>query len=284
MGQVRKIHSYRIDPTTGEVRFSVSPAWDVPPVATLSRASIAREFWQTYTVGNTVDHRRPLCAKSNRGRPKGGVIGLWAQTADSVVEGNRQYDTDGILLQQAYSAVDPACKTCASATNFQTFVEIRGNTVDGEYRWDSACSLSGILGSYAASPTPRSPPPVLSYGVSISHNTIARADGDRGGAIDFLSTWYKGPAPYRWPLVDNLLVHHNTLRDIDGAPPRDQCGYHQTERIGIKLDGPDNVVRTVLYANICEHVAKPLSDLGSGTVRVCADDPGAESCECGSAQ
>jgi len=280
LGQIRKIRSYRIDAATGAVTFTVTPAWDVPPVPGLSRASVAREFWQAYTVGNSVDHRQPLCAKSNRGRPKGGVIGLWAQTADSAVEGNRQYDTDGILLQQAYSATDPTCKTCEPATNFQDFVEIRDNTVDGEYRWDSACSLSGILGSYAASPTSRSPPPILSYGVSIAHNTIIHADGDRGGAIDYLSTWYKGPPPYRWPLVDNLLVHHNTLRDIDGAPPREECGYRQPARIGIKLDGPDNVWRSVLYANTCERVSIPLSDLGSETVRVCPDKANAASCEC----
>ncbi len=279
LGEARKIRAYRIDPASGQVTFVVAPAWDVLPAAGTSRAGIAREYWQTYTVGNVVDQRRPPCLKSNRSRDKGGVIALWAQTADSVVEGNRQYDTDGILLQQGFSAADRGCPTCSSWTFFQYFVEIRDNTIDGEYRWNSACSQSGIFGSYVASPS-LAEPPVLSYGVSVSRNRIIRADALGGGAIDFASTWYRGPPPYRWQLVSNLLIDHNEIAHIDGPPPSDGCGLHQTGRIGIRIDGPGEVWRSVLYANRCARVATKLRDLGSETVRVCSADAPPESCEC----
>lgn len=279
LGQVRRITDYRIDPRSGRVTFSVSPAWDVPPQAGVSRIGVGREFWQVYTLANGVDHREPLCRKSNRTRPKGGVIGLWAQTADSVVAGNRQYDTDGILMQNAYVAEDPACPECVASTTFQSFVEIRDNLIDGEYDWGSACSISGIMGSYAASPTPASPPPVLGFGVSIADNTIRHADGFKGGAIDFASTWYVGPPPHAWRLIENTLVQHNVIRDVAGAAPRPACQYRQLVRAGVRLDGPDALSRTVLYANSCANVAEGVVDYGTGTVRVCPSSVSAP-CEC----
>lgn len=283
LGQARKIRAYRRDRRSGRITFTVAPAWDVVPTAGRSEAVIGREFWQAYTIGNLVDNRRPPCAKSNRGRPKAGVIALWAQTTDSVVAGNRQYDSDGILLQHAFFAAAPGCPGCEPSTFLQYFNEIRANTIDGEYRWDSACSLSGIEASYAASPTPAAPPPILGYGLSIAHNTIIRADGDRGGAIDFLPTWYAGPDRARGALINNALIDHNVLRSIDGPPPADACGYHQSARIGIKLDGPRRVSNTVLYANRCEQVSEPLQDHGRGTVKVCRGAAAADRCDCAGA-
>ena len=279
LGQVRKISAYRIDSGSGNVTFTVSPAWDVPPQAGHTRMGVGRQFWQVYTLANVVDHRQPLCLKSNRTRPKGGVIGLWAQIADSVVAGNRQYDTDGILMQNAYVADDPECKECVAQNTFQSFVEIRNNLVHGEYQWDSACSISGIMSSYAAAPTPSSPPPVLGFGLTIAHNTVRQADGFLGGAIDFASTWYKGPPPYRWVLIDNALIQHNVIRDITESLPKPACRYRQVVRAGVRLDAPFAMSRTVLYGNACENVAKGIEDYGTDTVRVCPA-PVKASCEC----
>lgn len=278
LGQSRRIVGYRIE-SGDKVTFTVVPAWDVVPRAGESRIGVGREYWQVYTLANVVDHRQPLCQKTNRTRPKGGVIGLWAQTADSVVAGNRQYDTDGILMQNAYVADDPACKECVAQNTFQSSVEIRDNLIDGEYQWDSACSISGIMSSYAASPTPSSPPPVLGFGVSIAHNTIRQADGFKGGAIDFASTWYVGPPPHKWRLIDNALIHHNVIRDVSGALPRPACQYEQWVRAGVRLDAPHALSRTVLYANSCQNVAKGVEDYGTDTVRVCPSSA-SSSCEC----
>jgi hypothetical protein len=279
VGQARRIESYRIEPRTGQVTFKVAPAWDVPPAAQSSRISAGREFWQVYTVANTIDHRRPLCAKSNRSDRKGGGIVVWAQTADSAIEGNRQFDSDGILFQQHYDAKDPACPGCFSETNFVSFLDIRGNVIDGEYDWDDGCSSSGIIGSLAAAPTPGSSPPIVSYGVSISGNTIRRADGLRGGAIAFSPTWFEGPAPHRWQFVNNVLIDHNRIEGMDSRPAKSCHGWPPIRRTGIGLDQSSLVWRTVLYANSCPDAPRRLGAGNQGMVAVCREKQ-ASSCEC----
>jgi hypothetical protein len=279
MGQTRRIVSYRMNGAGTDVTFVVSPAWDVIPRGVVSSVTIGREFWQAYVVGNTVDQRKPLCTKANATRPKGGAISIWAQTSDSVVEGNRQFDTDGILFQQAYGADDPDCSECAANTDLQSFLEIRSNLVDGEYDWDSACSLSGIMGSYGAAPTARFTPPPLSVGVSISHNTISRADGLLGGAITVQPTWYRGPEGYKYPLIENLLIHHNHISHVSGGGTHAACGYSAAPRIGIRLGGESSVAATVLYMNACDDVTTSLVDNGINTRRVCDNLP-VHSCEC----
>jgi hypothetical protein len=282
VGQARKIVSYQISPSNGQVVFKVAPKWDVVPADGKTRISIGREFWQTYIVGNTVDHRKPLCQKSNRSNTKAGVIILWAQTADSAVEGNQQYDTDGIAFQQMYNAKEPGCRDCDRTASYLDFVEIRGNLIDGEYDWANGCSSSGIFGSLAAGPTTRStPPPTVSYGLSISHNTINHADGLRGGAIAFSPTWYQGPAPHRWPLVNNALIYQNKLTGLDTAPAKPCNGESIHQRTGISLGGSSLVWGTVLYANACPDARRALDVAPRDVSRVCP--PGVPpSCECAS--
>jgi hypothetical protein len=279
IGQSRKIAAYHIDADTSEATFTITPPWDVRPRPKESTISVARQYWQTIIVGNRIDQRSPPCTKANRTRPKGGVITVWAETTDSVVAGNRQFDTDGIIFQQQYVADDRSCPTCAYEA-MPAFLAIRGNTLDGEYDWHSACSLSGIMGSYAASPTPRSPPPGLSFGVSISHNRIRHADGLYGGAIDVGPTWYEGPPGYSKALVKGLVVDHNEIRQISGAPPAAACGYTQTKRSGIHLQGGSHLDSTVLYMNTCDDVSSPLIDRGAHTLVDCSTVP-PNSCECG---
>lgn len=278
IGQVRKIKSYTVDTDNDRVTFKVSPAWDVVPDPGSTRVSVGREFWQVYTIANTVDHRQPLCIKSNRSDPKGGVISLWAQTADSVVEGNRQFDTDGILFQNKYSGRSPNCAKCDRGTNYINFVEIRNNLIDGEYDWNDDCSSSGILGSLAAAPG--SAPLTVSYGVSIAHNTIRHADARRGGAIAFTPTWFTGPAPHQWPLVNSVLIHHNTLERLWDSAAR-ACGNAKEQlRTGISLGGSRLVWRPIAYANACGSV--PLTMTLDGTqqpIRYCKGSM-VDACEC----
>jgi hypothetical protein len=277
VGQSRKIRSYRVE--GNRVTLTVEPAWDVPPQAAASRVTVSRQFWQVYTVDNRIDQRKPLCLKSNRTRPKGGIIALWAQTSDSLVAGNRQYDSDGILLNQSYSAKDAACRDCTAWTMQQSFVEIRGNTIDGEYDWKSDCSLSGIGAWNAASPTPGSRPVVAGYGVSISHNYIRQADGLRGGAITVPLGWHDGPPPHQWSVVENLLIHHNELVDINGPPPSRKCDDPQSKRVGINLHQAGLVWHTVAYANSCVNVSRPMYDSAHDTRRLCTQESRG-SCEC----
>jgi hypothetical protein len=280
LGQARKILSYREDAASGTVRINVAPAWDVIPSPGQTRIGIGREYWQVYTVSNLVDQRKPLCQKSNRTKPKGGVIGSWAQTADSAIEGNRQFDTDGVSFRQHYNAEEPNCRECNRDTSYVDFLEIRGNLIDGEYDWSDDCSSSGIFGSLAAGPTTRSLPPTVSYGLSISHNTINRADGWRSGAISLTSTWYAGPPPHRWPLVENALIFRNTLLGLDAAPAGACKGDKPHPRTGISLGGSELVAHSVLYANSCPQARRPLDVSNSGdVVMVCPPGVGL-SCGC----
>jgi hypothetical protein len=278
-GQVRKIRSYRENAADGAVRLNIAPAWDVIPAPNKTRIGVGREYWQVYTVANTVDHRRPLCLKSNRTKPKGGGISMWAQTADSAIEGNRQFDTDGIVFREHYNAEEPSCVVCDRATSYVDFFEIRGNNIDGEYDWNDDCSSSGIFGSIAAGPTVHTPPPTLSIGLSISHNAINHADSRRAGAISLASTWFAGPPPHRWDLVESAIIHHNNLTGFGESPAR-ACGADKPHaRTSISLETAALVRHTVLYANSCPLARRPFDLAQHDVVRVCAPYA-SPSCEC----
>jgi len=274
-GQTRRIVSYTQD--EAKVTFRVSPAWDIVPIR--STLVVQRQFWQVLIVGNSIEQRAGPCRKSNLSARTGGEIGIWGASADLTIEANRQWDTDGIQFAQGHSARTPSCPTCGNSTFFQTALEIRGNLVDGEYDWSTDCSNGGIRGTFGASATPESPPPVVGFGISISHNTVIHADGFRGGGIDIPLTASPGPPPGNWPFIQNLLIFHNQLRDLDGSPPIGACHRGQRERNGIRLEGNENIQYPILYGNQCERVAKPLADSALGTSKLCSGaSPG--SCEC----
>lgn len=279
LGQVRKIKRYATDPSTGQTTFEVQPRWDVVPVHGKTRVAVGREYWQVYTVDNEVDHRKPLCKKSNTMRSMGGVIGMWAQAADSVIEGNRQFDTDGILTQQAYILPQKPCADCGMMGYFQYFLEIRANLIDGEYDWEVDCSGSGITTGIAAAPWDDPDPPTVAYGVSVSHNIIRHADATRGGAIAQVASWYAGPEPGRWMLSVNQLIHHNAISEVDGSRARAKCATAHG-RIGISFPAEPIAWRTVLYANSCAKVSQPIEKRGGvETVSACPSSA-ADSCEC----
>jgi hypothetical protein len=249
------------------------------PVAGQSRVSIGREFWQVLAIDNLIDHRQPLCQKSNRSRHDGGVITVYAQSSDSVVEGNRQYDTDGIFLHQGYVVPEHPCPTCAMEGFFQSFLEIRSNTVDGKYDWTTDCGSSGIVADLFASPWNHEIPPTVSFGLDISHNKIRHADGPRGGAIALYNSWYSGPDPQVWPLGDNILIQHNSIEDIDGTRAMPVCGSGHP-RVGITFPQTAVAWRTVFYANACLRVSQRIGGSGIDTKRICPSSV-APSCECG---
>ena len=280
IGQTRKITAYTQDATTSTVTFHVAPAWDIVPGGSDSRIFVARHTWQVEVVDNDIEQRRPPCHKSNPAGPYGGAIVIWTTATDLSVEANQQWDTDGILFMHTYDAPTPSCLTCANRLFFHTGLEIRGNRVDGEYDWSSDCSEAGIRSTFGAPPTPESPPPVQGLGVSISHNIVSHSDGLRGGGIDIAVAAFTGPPPGNWPFIENLLVFHNELRDMEGPLPSSPCHRGQGERSGIRLEGHDNVRDSVLYDNRCERIAKPLSDAGLRTLKICPTGSQG-SCECG---
>lgn len=278
LGQVRKIISYSTDVASHITAFKVAPDWDVTPVPGRSRVAVGREFWQAYAVGNRIDNRQPLCQKSNRSRKAAGVITMWAQSADSVIAGNRQFDSDGIHVQQNYIVSEHPCPDCTMQGFFQSSLDIRDNVVDGEYDWDTDCSESGIELGLAAAPWGSTPPPTVSYGVSVSHNVIRHADGLQGGGISQLDSWWPGPEPGRWPLSDSAIIQHNSITDI--AEPRSlPICTKSRPRVGIAFPDHGIAWRTVLYANSCKNVSLPVGSGGVNTVKVCPAS-GPQSCEC----
>jgi len=278
LGQARRIAAYSTNALTGVTTFKITPAWDVVPVAGRTRMAVGREFWQVYLLDNQIDNRRPLCEKSNRSRKAAGVISVWGQSADSVIAGNRQFDSDGIFVQQVYSVPEHPCADCAMESWFQYFLEIHDNLVDGEYAWDSSCSSSGIAIGIGASESGDLAPPTVGYGISIAHNEVRHADAQFSGAIAQTNSWSGGPPPHRWPLSENLLIHHNRISDIDGAPALPEC-VRARPRIAIAF--PDDAVawHTVLYANSCRNVSAALGPGGVGRTVLCPSGA-EESCGC----
>ena len=279
VGQVRPVIAYSNTPGQ-PATFAVSPAWDVVPGPD-SMVTTAKEYWQLYTVDNYVDQRQPECQKSNANQPSGGEIGIWAGSSDSAIEGNQQYDTGGIQYNLAYR-VQSAQFGTSPVTGYQTFLDIRNNAVEGEYAWGASCSYSGIRGWYGASPDAPAGPPIESYGVSISHNTVTQADDLNGGAIALSRSWYAGPPPGTWQYAENTLIFRNSINNITNPPAGPATAYSSCSatypRLGMHFD--DALAwHTVLYGNSCSNVAQNLSDQGTATLRVCA--PGAtNSCEC----
>ena len=282
-GQLRKIVSYT-DAAAASVTFTVFPGWDVIPQPA-SRVTISREYWQVYTVDNLIDQRQPLCQKSNANKPAGGMIMMYGPTAHSAIEGNRQYDTSGIGLGHAYTVHDSSVGT-EPGIAFQYFNEIRGNRIDHEYAWASDCSWSGIQLVSGASPTSGFTPPPEGYGVSIAHNLVTQADGMGGGAIQLTRSWYGGPPPATWNLIDNTLIFGNTMNDVTAptaatVSPYLTCSHQPGPRVGARLLDA-TMWRTVLSDNSCNNVAARFMDGGSASQRVCSEYAASNSCECAS--
>lgn len=282
-GQSRRIVGYAAVPST-PVTFNITPGWDVIPT-TNSSVVVSREYYQVYTVDNLIDQRSPLCTKANATRPAGGLIGIYGHTTDSAIEGNQQFDTNGISVSTNYMVVDH--NSTVPYLRLADFVEIRGNTINGEYAYGSDCSFSGVQLNYGGTDTVVPPPEM--YGVAVSHNTINQADGFGDGAISFARGWYGGPAPTTWDLVDGTLVFHNSISNI--APPIPthvaqwpSCGAGQSNRLGENISEAETW-HTVLYANSCHNVLNnsgrsALNDRGAATLRVCPVNAASDSCEC----
>jgi hypothetical protein len=243
IGQSRHIVSYTTN-SDGTLSITVAPAFDVLPQIS-SLITVGRQYWQFFTIDNLVDHRttddsgNPLCQKSNQnfsvnGQSESpGLIGAAGQTSDSVTAGNVQKDTAGIALYEKYSAPSPLS---GGDNSYKTFIEVRDNTITGEYQWGSGCRWGGIETWLNADPY--TTPTVEGFGVSIAGNTITQSDGIHGGGINIVPTWFTGPpitssaAP--WKLSDGTLVFHNNLTNISNPVATPACGDGPA-RIGVKF-------------------------------------------------
>ncbi|MDO8511403.1 MAG: LamG-like jellyroll fold domain-containing protein [Nanoarchaeota archaeon] len=203
LGQARKIVSYT---NTTNPQITVSPDWDVIPDSG-STVSVGRSVWNAYMVDNLIDIRG--CLKNN---PviQSGLLGWAATTADSTIEGNHLYDTNGILvLTGAFTPSAPHAITYAS--------EIRNNLIDGEYK--SPHSMGGISLWYGA----HMPNPVMGHNLLVSHNTVKESDTRdhrpesinillRRAGIGIVPTGaHFQQSPYQWKSV---LLFHNAIENV----------------------------------------------------------------------
>ena len=312
LGQWRKIESVAVgsDANGFTTTVNVTPAFDVAP-DTSSQVMIEHAVWQNATVSNTVDQRTPKCNKRNA-RGAGGIITWYDSAADSAMEGNRQFDTDGILLNNDYKPTQTSPITPGYA-QLESANDVRHNLISGSYDWPNPKSHgSGIRLGYGACvgiacgcdrdkiycPTPI--PPNLGFGVSVAWNTIIQADGlqiNNGGphrytsigAIGLASNWSTGPLDTagltQWQLGESNLVFHNTMEKLSETLSGSIPGF---ARIGIGVDTasspPKSAVtwHTVVYDNNCSIVDVPMRDLGIGTTRYCPSGATSRSCECSS--
>jgi uncharacterized repeat protein (TIGR01451 family) len=285
IGQARRIAAINTGSNADAqtVTFTVTPAFDVLP-QTNSLLTGGRLYWQSYTVDNMIDQRTPLCLKSNPTRKAGGIIALYGSTTDSVVEGNSQYDTSGILLAHQFKLADAAVGVSFPGAFVQSFNEVRGNLISGTYDDQDRTPQAeyGIAVTFAVTPD-TAPPPTVSYGLAISHNIVERSAGPRG-AISFNQGWYTGPksrvfqGSTPWKIADATLLFRNTLTDN---------GQHGANRVGIGVSADNSSTpiewHSALYGNVC-HLALPrpflgLVDQGTQSVRYCPSAQ-ADSCNC----
>src|SRR3989344_5339394 len=196
LGQARKI----VDYTMGNpVLITVSPAWDVIPDSS-SKVSVTRSSWNTYMIDNIIDIRG--CLKSNPYIDQSGILGWAATIADSTIEGNKLYDTSGIIASISSRPNITFRVTYAS--------EIRNNLIDGEYKYPN--SIGGI--NLWSSSTANYPSPVVGYNVLVSHNSIRTADTVWGGGIGIIPSGPRPTTPIQWR---EILLFHNTLESISSS-------------------------------------------------------------------
>ena len=274
VGQSRKIVGYRSMPGPN-VEFTIDRPWEVVPFDG-SRIVVTRQFWQSYIVDNQIDIRG--CQKQNPDWPKSGEITIWAQTSDSAIEGNAQYESDGIKIFAGHSIYEPPPPPTPQEPNppdvprrvhFAYFLDVRSNTILDEYSYDVSDvnqngSFSGIellywtlTGRQAAQ---------VSYGVSLAHNTVAHADGPYGGAIALTPAFFGASSPPSTAVqLRSTVVHHNLLRDVQCSTPT--CVDPVPPRVAINIhDG--YVYDTVLYKNSIVNCRLDLIDNGTHTTRV----------------
>jgi Domain of unknown function DUF11 len=305
-GQWRKIESASIGSNSNGATFTlnVTPAFDVPPDGT-SQVLVGRVYWQNATVNNTINQSTPLCTKANA-RDSGGTLSWYGSTADSAMEGNRQYSTSGILLNHTYQPQQPGTSPVGPGDFvIQSHNEVRNNVVSGAYDWSSAGRMGGIelgfgaTGWYCGGNTCPAPPPAnTGLGISIAGNTVSQAgarDADGTvhppiGAIGLNPGWTTGYIDAlglaMWELDDDSLIFHNTLLNISntvagsaGGMPLVGIGIDVAQ--GSTLNPPVNW-RATLYGDSCTNVDTPLSDLGLSTTRYCPYGNDG-SCECANA-
>jgi hypothetical protein len=279
LGQLRKITTYRAD--TISATFTVAPAFDVPPT-NASRVTVGLENWHSYIVSNSVDHGSQTCVNGTKQERTAGGILFYSQTADSVIEGNTQTATTGIVLTHQYmlAAGKPV------GLMLQSSNQVRDNDVVGRPVFGAVTGTSGIRAFYVASREPQATPepPVLGFAAVIAGNRLDGADDpngaiglEDGGLVGFLNSDGGCTARYRLGVVP--LIFHNQLRNTHGIDINGRNVRQNSSGCSDRLR--DSVVwGALLYNNSCNLAGRSVMDFGTATRLKCAQT--GNSCECAS--
>ena len=304
-GEWRKVESVSLGSNAAgpTVTLNVTPAFDVPPDAS-SMVILEHAYWQNVTVNNLVNQSTPLCTDLNA-KGGGGSMTWYASAGDSVMEGNQQYGTSGILVHHTYNPIQPGGGTVTPAVPVsQSHNEVRNNLLSGMYDPTTlAGTAGGIQLAYSATSyycnnttCPAPTPTGTGFGLSVAGNTIVAADArDADGSVHEpigaigLNSNYGETGPNdalgvtMWPLGDTNLVFHNSLQNISTSV----TGSGGLPLVGIGVDvaygataNPAITWRSILYDNSCSTVDTFTQDFGLGTVRYCPNATSASSCEC----
>jgi hypothetical protein len=279
LGQLRKITSYKSDEMGAS--FTVSPAFDVAPREG-SAVTVGLQNWQTYIIDNRIDQSSPLCVNGPKKERTGGAIVFYAQTADSVMDGNEQIASTGLMATHQY-ILNPGN---LAFVMLQSSNEIRENRIERGPSFGGLRGVSGIRTFYVAGreTNASAPPPVLGFGLVIAGNHLAEAEG-ADGAIEFEEAGEVGPlnaaggCSAAWKIANAPLVFHNELRNSRGI---DINGHDLRQRPPTCQGMPRNSViwHAALYDNTCIRVfPRALVDFGTSTKRICTAGR-ADSCGC----
>lgn len=275
-GQSRRVTGYTVNTEDNTTTYLVAPGFTVPPETASSKVFVSRLFKAATIVGNRIDNRLPQCLRPNRSPSRGGSLALWAQTQSSLVSGNTQYHSDGIVVKHTLGAENNVlnCSDCEPGMIRHVDLAIAHNRLVGEQNKPPPCSPSGIQLRFGAAPVGDTQRPVIGLNTRITNNLISQADG---AALSLKLDWHSGPASAAGALIDGTIVDGNIIEPLPGGHITGSCGSRTSPR-GLQLDGGHLIRNTVLHHNTCKGVSG-LLDHGGKTTRYCKDaTPG--SCEC----
>jgi len=185
----------------------VTPDWDVPPQAGLSKVVALRAYWSIYSVANRVDNRLATganpqqCAGTNP-FGKDGVLTYYGATFDSTFENNTQFNTDGYQFNARYFESE---SIISNGDRYYVWhdvapyfgIEVRSNYLNGEYEEKHGDSLGrgGIWIQHANFADEYAP--IIGFNITLADNRIIDADTAWGEGIG-LRTQTAPPATHGW--------------------------------------------------------------------------------------
>ncbi|MFT3775306.1 MAG: hypothetical protein QM820_58910 [Minicystis sp.] len=209
LGQARKITA--VEDAGTAIKFTVTPDFDVIPVAGLSRVIIGNQVWQAYFVDNHVDNAcsipvtsacpSPGCCPSGcasdesclagrcvaTGSPfyhyyNPGLIGLGSASVDVAIDSNHLIDTSGLSINPRYIE-RPSLTRDVLEQYPDYFVEVRGNRIEGIFggsqisdnHYGSGIEIFGRSGTQSSAGAPLRNPNIPGFGISVSHNVLVGA-------------------------------------------------------------------------------------------------------------